>query len=216
MIIEDIILNNIENVIIITFKDIIEESKYPYIKIVLDCFKLDYDIKDTNIEIYNCEDIVQWNNLKKHDDLSKLYYNGKTLNNNLIKLTRHLKDNNIGYSYIEEPVVIYKENDFFIIPLNFDLIHDIVNDMINISIIEKHSLFLSLELANIQQLPSNKHFKVFYSSIGIILYDYLFTWNNDMTDVENNIKKISMLPLHYILKSCLLEKTLEKKVICYI
>ena len=200
----------------ISFKDIIEESKYPYIQIVLECFDIDFSIKDNLIKITNCDNIIMWEDMEKYDDLSILYNNGKTLSNNLIKLSRHLKSNDLGYSYINQPVVIYKDNDFFIIPMDFDLIHNILNNMITINTIEKTDPYLPLELKHVNELPYNQHFKLFYSSIGLILYDYLFTWNNSITDAESNINKLVLLPLHYILKICLLEKNIEQKVICYI
>ena len=199
----------------ITFKDIIEESKYPHIKIVLECFDIEFNIKDNFIEIMNCNNVIRWDDIKKYDDLSILYNKGKILSNNLVKLSRHLKTSDLGYSYINQPVVIYKDNDFFIIPMDFDLIHNILNNTITINNIEKSDPYLPLELKEVNELPYNQHFKLFYSSIGLILYDYLFTWNNSITDAENNINKLVLLPLHYILKICLLEKNIEQKVICY-
>ena len=211
----------IENIIdeidfTITFKDTIEESKYPYIQIVLECFNIDFNIKDNFIEIVNCNNVVRWDDIKQYDDLSILYNKCKTLSNNLVKLSRYLKLSDLGYSYINQPVVIYKDNDFFIIPMDFDLIDNILNNRITINTIENTHPYLPLELNEVTELPYNQHFKLFYSSIGLILYDYLFTWNKNIADAESNIDKLVLLPLHYILKTCLLEKNIEQKVICYI
>ena len=216
MIIKDITQNN--NSFTISFKDDIEPSLYKYIDMVLKCYNLNFIIKSDNIEVFHCKSIIKWNDIIKSNDFSTLYNNAKILSNNLIKLSRTLKRNNVSYSYIDQPVLISINDDFIIIPMNLTLIHTIENDMITIDSINNDAFFISQELKHNNDFPTSKHFKIFYSSIGLILYDYLFSLNENynIMEIKDNIKKLYVLPLYYILNSCLFEETIKDKIICYI
>ena len=76
---------------------------------------------------------------------------------------------------------------------------------------EKKNIYLPLELKNNSSIPLKIHFKVFYFSFSLLIYDLLI--GLDESDFNKGLLIIYMTKLYWLLLNCLTKKPEDRIII---
>ena len=160
---------------------------------ILDLFHIDYKVDQSTI-IFNKHDVVKLSDYNPEFDYNK----AREMWNNLSIIILFLERLNITVSHIDVDSVYVIDNLFYIPTNHF---YTIANNSITIGeIFNKQSEYLSYDLINITQLPSEISYKSCYNSLAKVIIKYLFFINKPLTDnLREKISPIYATKLYWLL-----------------
>ena len=160
---------------------------------ILDLFHLDYKVDQSTI-IFNKHDVVKLSDYNPEFDYNK----AREMWNNLSIIILFLERLNITISHIDVNSVYVIDNLFYIPTNHFYTIAD--NSITIGEIFNKQSEYLSYDLINITQLPSEISYKSCYNSLAKVIIKYLFFIDKPLTDnLREKISPIYATKLYWLL-----------------
>tara|TARA_Y100000992_G_scaffold215723_1_gene148886 strand:- start:5559 stop:6179 length:621 start_codon:yes stop_codon:yes gene_type:complete len=180
---------------------------------LLDLFAIKNQKKnDSSLEILQIEKVetfAEWRKNLKHPKID--FFEAELLFKNFAAISLYLEKNNLQFSHLNIHELIVINNNFFI-PLNTENLFDIKDMFIEIiNPYEKENIYLPLELKNNSSIPLKIHFKVFYFSFSLLIYDLLI--GLDESDFNKGLLIIYMTKLYWLLLNCLTKKPEDRIII---
>lgn len=180
---------------------------------LLDLFAIKNQKKnDSSLEILQIEKVETFAEWRKNLKYPKIdFFEAELLFKNFAAISLYLEKNNLQFSHLNIHELIVINNNFFI-PLNTENLFDIKDMFIEIiNPYEKKNIYLPLELKNNSSIPLKIHFKVFYFSFSLLIYDLLI--GLDESDFNKGLLIIYMTKLYWLLLNCLTKKPEDRIII---
>ena len=140
------------------------------------------------------------------------YLDAEKMFDNFAAVSLYLEKIGMQLSHIDPTKLVVINNNIFI-PMNLDDLYIIKLNQITIDkLYSKDNTYLPIELIENTKIPYTVHFKCFYSSLALLIYDKLIGIQEN-PDYHVGLKVIFGSRLYWILRYCLLENAEERLIV---
>lgn len=199
----------------------LSKSKYKIIGLVrtnvlrdlLELFDIrSYNDKENEIIIDNVKTLEKFHDWEKNQHPQINYLSAEEMFDNFAAISLYLEKIGMQLSHIDPTKLVVVNSNIFV-PMNLEDLYIIKKKQITIDKpYSKDNNYLSLELQENSTIPHTVHFKSFYSSLALLIYDKLIGLENN-TDYHEGLKVIFGSRLYWILRYCLLENAEERLIV---
>ncbi len=140
------------------------------------------------------------------------YIAAEEMFDNFAAISLYLEKIGMQLSHIDPTKLVVINNNIFI-PMNLEDLYIIKKNKITIdNPYSKENIYLPIELQENSTIPYTVHFKCFYSSLALLIYDKIIGIQKN-PDYHVGLKVIFGSRLYWILRYCLLENAEERLIV---
>ena len=171
-----------------------------------------YNNKENEITIDNVKTLEKFHDWEKNQHPQINYLFAEEMFDNFAAISLYLEKIGMQLSHIDPTKLVVVNSNIFV-PMNLEDLYIIKKKQITIDKpYSKDNNYLSLELKENSTIPHTVHFKCFYSSLALLIYDKIIGIQEN-PDYHVGLKVIFGSRLYWILRYCLLENAEERLIV---